>query len=100
MNEIEKEKCLAGIAKCDSFLKDWAMNGKKHGQCNLFANKIPPEEVAAKFKQYNQQIVDGGGDESSEFHLVIFYANAKYGFIMRLVAIQEAEYAADESHLV
>ena len=91
----EQELCLAGIAKCDNFLKNWAMNGYKRGErlCNLYANEMPPPEVVERFKKMNRELVDGGADESSDFHMVIFYANAKQGFILRLIAIQERENA-------
>ena len=93
MDELTEEQqlCIAGIAKCDNFLKDWAMSGIKHGSCNLFANEMPPLEVVEKFKKYNRELTDGGADESPDFHLVIFFANAKQGFILRMVAIQERE---------
>lgn len=91
----EQELNLAGIAKCDNFLKNWAMGGYKRSErlCNLYANEMPPLKVVERFKKYNRELVDGGADESPDFHMVIFYANAKHGFILRLVAIHERENA-------
>ena len=54
---------------------------------------LSPEKVAETFKKFNRELEDGGTDISPDYCLVIFYAKAKYGFIMRLVAIQERENA-------
>ncbi len=92
----EQVVCLQGIEKCDNFLKNWDIRGNKKSAgikvCE-YANEVVPELVARTFKRFNSQLVDGGCDESPDFHLVIFYANAKQGFILRLVAIQERENA-------
>lgn len=89
----EELKCLAGIQKCDEFLKKWDIRGNRIGAIKVdsYANEIPPDEVASRFKRFNRGIVDGGGDENPDFSLVIFYANAKQGFIMRLVRMREAK---------
>lgn len=91
----EQAKNIAGITKCDNFLKNWDMRGNKKGDIKVcdYANEVMPEVVVAAFKKFNSQLIDGGCDESPDFHLVIFYANAKQGFILRLVAIQESENA-------
>lgn len=89
----EELKCLAGIQKCDEFLKKWDVRGNKIGTINVgsCANEIPPDEVAALFRRFQRGIVDGGADESPDFSLAIFYANAKQGFIMRLARMRELE---------
>jgi hypothetical protein len=91
----EQKKCFLGIAKCDNFLKNWDMRGFQKGEIKIceYADEIPPHEVVATFKKFNRELVDGGADKSTDFCLVIFYANAKYGFILRLVEIQERENA-------
>lgn len=92
----EQVVCLEGIEKCDNFLKNWDIRGNKRSagiEVYECANELTPEVVAKTFKKFNSQLVDGGCDESPDFHMVIFYANAKQGFILRLVAIQERENA-------
>ncbi len=94
MFEVERKKALEGIKKCDNFLKDWNIKGfKTHYENHKQANEIPPQEVAATFKRFNREIYRGGGEPDADFNLVIFYANAKYGFILRLVKMQECENA-------
>jgi hypothetical protein len=95
MKADEQLLCLAGIAKCDNFLKNWDMRGNKKGDKKVceYADKVSPQRVAETFKKFNRELEDAGADEEPDFCLVIFFANAKYGFIMRLVAIQERENA-------
>lgn len=95
MFETERKQALAGIEKCDEFLKNWDIRGNKKGDIKVcsYANEVTPEAVAKAFKHFNSQLVDGGADEYPDFSLVIFYANAKHGFILRLVKIQEKENA-------
>jgi hypothetical protein len=81
--------CLEGIRKCDEFLKGWR-GGLTSGDS---ADKMPPDDVARSFRRIINQIHDGGGEPCADYHLVIFWANAKQGFIMRLAGIREAEYA-------
>lgn len=91
----EQAKNIAGITKCDNFLKNWDMRGNKKGDIKVceYADEVSPEKVAEAFKRFNQGIIDGGGDINPDFCLVIFFANAKQGFILRMVAIQERENA-------
>lgn len=91
----EQVVCLQGIEKCDNFLKNWDMRGYTKSEIKIcaYADEVPPQEVVETFKRFNRELEDGGADKSPDFCLVIFYANAKYGFIMRLVAIQERENA-------
>lgn len=95
MDELTEEQqlCLAGIAKCDNFLKNWDMRGFKKSEIKVceYADEVPPEKVAETFKKLNREIENGGADKDSDFCLVIFFANAKQGFILRMVAIQERE---------
>lgn len=93
MFETEKKRCYDGIKKCDSFLKSWDMRGNRIGEVKVCscADEVMPEEVVITFKKLNSQLFDGGGNESPDYHLVIFYANAKQGFIKRLVDMQERE---------
>lgn len=95
MNEEEKEKCYAGIRKCDEFLKNHCYGGNcNYGNCD----KAPPDEVAEFYKRFLKQNQDTAKAMGIGcINLIIFYANAKYGFIMRLVVMQEAE---NESSLV
>lgn len=95
MKTDEQLLCLAGIAKCDNFLKNWDMRGNKKGGKKVceYADKIPPQEVAETFKKFNRELEDAGADEDPDFCLVVFFANAKHGLIMRMVAIQERENA-------
>lgn len=88
MFEREKERCLAGIKKCDEFLKSKTLMASK----NYVASEIPPEKVVSIVKGFIYQGYGSKADNS----LIIFYANAKQGFILRLVAMQEAEYAAEQ----
>lgn len=99
MFEKERERCYVGIRKCDEFLKNWDVRGFKRDALKIdsYANEIPPEEVVAEFKHLKSAGFDGGGQPNSDWNVVIFYANAKLGFISRLVKMQEAE---DESSLV
>lgn len=89
----EQVVCLQGIEKCDNFLKNWDMLGFKKGDIKVceYADEVSPEKVAETFKKFNRELVDGGADNSPDFCLVIFFANAKQGFILRMVAIQERE---------
>lgn len=95
MDELTEEQqlCIAGIAKCDRFLKNWDMRGFKKGDIKVceYADEVSPEKVAETFKKFNRELEDGGADKDPDFCLVIFYANAKQGFILRMVAIQERE---------
>ena len=89
----ERVVCLQGIEKCDNFLKNWDMRGYKKGDIKVckYADEVPPEKVAEAFKKFNRELEDVGADKDPDFCLVIFYANAKQGFILRMVAIQERE---------
>jgi len=93
MFETEKKRCYDGIKKCDSFLKGWDIWGNRVGEAKIYspADEAIPEKVTISFKELNRQLFDGGGNESPDYHLVIFYANAKQGFIKRLVDMQERE---------
>ena len=93
MFETERKQALAGIGKCDEFLKNWDMNGFAKGEIEICecADKVPPQEVAETFAKFNREILKGGGELDKDFCLVIFYANAKYGFILRLAKMQEKE---------
>lgn len=96
MFEVERKRCMDGIAKCDEVLKNWDMRGnKKHEKIKVceYANEVPPDKVARTFKAFNRGIEDGGGKASADYNLVIFHANAKYGFILRLSDMQERENA-------
>ena len=96
MFEEEKKRYIAGIAKCDEVLEQWAMSGyKRTKNSNLkiceYTNKVQPQIVVETYNRFNRQIEDAGGDPCAEFYLVIFYANAKLGFINRLAKIHEIE---------
>ena len=100
MREVSEEPltnvqvvCLQGIKKCDNFLKNWDMRGCKKGNIKVceYADEVSPEKVAETFKKFNRELEDGGADKNPDFCLVIFFANAKQGFILRMVAIQERE---------
>lgn len=96
MFETERKQALAGIGKCDEFLKNWDMNVFAKGEIESCksADKVPPQEVAEVAKTFarsNREILKGGGEPDKDFCLVIFYANAKYGFILRLAKMQEKE---------
>ena len=92
---MTRDECYAEIKKCNDFLKEWDMNGYRKSGTNTapFCDKVPPEEVVAQYRKIKQQVYDGGGQPESDWDIVIFWANAKYGLIMRLVSMQEAENA-------
>ncbi|MGP1459870.1 MAG: hypothetical protein ACTTKL_11295 [Treponema sp.] len=74
---VEREKCYAGIKKCDAFLKTFSLMFDG----NLTpADKIPPEIACAYFCP-----ADGRTNGAKVFHL-----KAKIGFIRRLVEMQDA----------
>ena len=94
MFEEEEKKCLKGIIKCDEVLSKWDMRGyKRHKSIKVceYANEVPPQKVAATFKRLNKDLEDCGCDADPDYFLVIFYANAKCDFILRLVQIREQE---------
>lgn len=90
MFEKERERCYAGIKKCDSLLNIHANpfyleQGMKGKSCS----EVLPERLVDIWSIT---------EEARKFYsLPIFYANAKLGFINRLVKMQEAE---NESSLV
>ena len=95
MFEEEKKRYIAGIAKCDEVLKNWAMSGykrikNKKIKCE-YVHKVPPQNVVETYKRFNRVIENGGGEPCAEFYLVIFHANAKLEFINRLAKIHELE---------
>lgn len=83
MFEKERERCHAGIKKCDALLDS--------DRCEkVFEKKnseVDPRKLVMIWKARN----------FDSLFLQIFYANAKLGFINRLVKMQEAE---DESCVV
>ena len=91
----EQQLCLTGIAKCDAFLQNWDMRGFEIKKDSIrfceSTDEVPPQKVVETFRGFNRELEDGGADKSPDFCLVIFFANAKQGFILRMVAIQERE---------
>lgn len=89
----EQQLCLAGIAKCDAFLQNWDMRGFEVKKDSIrfceSTDEVPPQKVVETFRGLNREL----RNEDPDICLVIFFANAKCGFIMRLVEIQERENA-------
>ena len=75
MFEAERERCYAGIRKCDEFLQNEIVRGTR-------ASEMMPEQVIKLFERYGEQ------RRAVNFHL-----KAKMHFIRLLVDFQEAENA-------
>ena len=78
MFEAERERCYAGIRKCDAFLQVHVLFW---GCKKITADKVFPENALAYFSGKH-----GSG-------AVIFHLKAKMHFIRLLVDFQEAENA-------
>ncbi len=75
MFEAERERCYAGIRKCDAFLQNEIVRGTR-------ASEMMPEQVIKLFEEYGEQR-----------RVAIFHLKAKMHFIRLLVDFQEAENA-------
>lgn len=80
MFEAEREKCYAGIKKCDEFLKDYGV--MFHGKAAT-VDKVPPKPALCDFKNRYKE------------GAVIFHLKVKDVFIRRLAEMQEAENIAE-----
>lgn len=86
---ILQKHYLKQIAKCDEFLQK--ISDEETKCLGGKANEVDPVLVRNTFKRYNHQLLDGGADESPNYCLVVFHANAKHCFILKLQEIQERE---------
>lgn len=80
MFEAERERCYAGIRKCDAFLKDHVAFAESYSTCKT-ADMVLPEQALNYF------------NGRSGARTVIFHLKAKMHFIRLLVDFQEAENA-------
>ena len=80
MFEAERERCYAGIRKCNEFLKDHVAFAESYSTCQT-ADEALPEQALNCF--YGRSGVGA----------VIFHLQAKMHFIRLLVDFQEAENA-------
>ena len=81
MFDIEREKCYAGIKKCDSFLKRYPFFNENHE--DITVARVQPTEILDNLTR-------------TEGHeIMIFHLKAKIGFIRRLVIMQEIENIAE-----
>lgn len=80
MFEAERERCYAGIRKCNEFLKSYVAFAENYGTFEA-ADKVLPEQAIHYF------------DRVPGFEGVIFHLKAKMHFIRLLVDMQEAENA-------
>lgn len=81
MFDIEREKCYAGIKKCDLFLKRYPYFNENHE--NITVARVQPTEIL------------NSSTQTEGYEAMIFHLKAKIGFIRRLVKMQEIENIAE-----
>lgn len=82
MFEIEREKCYAGIKRCDAFLKNCYVYASVGGSGER-GDTVVPENAILRLPK------------TREFKVIGFFLQAKNNFIQQLAEMQEAENIAE-----